>query len=61
MKLLSWLLVAGCASSHGVHPAAPVPAPVFSVVNQDGQPRTQQDLLGKPTVLWFYPAAATYG
>lgn len=31
------------------------------VVNSDGLTRTLADLKGKPTVLWFYPAASTSG
>lgn len=36
--------------------------PTFSqVVNSDGSARSQADLLGHPTVIWFYPDAGTYG
>ena len=38
-----------------------IPAPDFSVLNQDGFERTKSDLEGKPTVIWFYPAANTPG
>ena len=38
-----------------------IPAPEFQVLNQDGLERTKTDLLGKPTVIWFYPAANTPG
>ena len=47
---------------HGVVPDPEVPPPDFaSVVNYDGNPRTAEDLKGKATALWFYPAAATNG
>jgi thioredoxin-dependent peroxiredoxin len=36
-------------------------APDFSVVDQDGTPITLADLLGKWTVLWWFPAAGTPG
>ena len=38
-----------------------VPAPDFLAFNHDGTERTQTDLIGKPTVIWFYPAANTPG
>ena len=38
-----------------------IPAPEFQVFNQDGLERTKTNLEGKPTVLWFYPAANTPG
>jgi peroxiredoxin len=37
------------------------PAPDFIALNQDGVERTKADLQGKPTVIWFYPAANTPG
>ncbi len=46
---------------NGTPPASPVPLPTFSARNQLGEPRTEADLVGHPTVLWFYPAAGTYG
>jgi hypothetical protein len=37
-------------------------APVFDqVLASDGSARTQADLMGHPTVIWFYPDAGTYG
>ena len=37
-------------------------APVFEqVLASDGSARTQADLMGHPTVFWFYPAAGTFG
>lgn len=39
-----------------------LPAPSFDkVLASDGSARTQADLMGHPTVIWFYPAAGTYG
>ncbi|MBN1335034.1 MAG: redoxin domain-containing protein [Deltaproteobacteria bacterium] len=46
---------------HGTRPAAPLQAPEFQVQAQSGEPRTRADLLGRPTVLWFYPMAGTPG
>ena len=46
----------------GTLPPVALPAIDFTqVVNQDSQVRSKADLLGHPTVLWFYPAAATGG
>ena len=33
----------------------------FSATNMDGSPRSIEDLIDGPTVMWFYPAAATPG
>lgn len=39
-----------------------IPLPEFSgVLDSTGASVTQDQLLGHPTVLWFYPAAGTYG
>jgi cytochrome oxidase Cu insertion factor (SCO1/SenC/PrrC family) len=46
---------------HGERPASPISTPDFEARNQHGQPRTKEALLGHPTVMWFYPAAATAG
>ena len=46
---------------HGVRPEAAKPLPAFRAVAQDGAPRDRAALLGKPTALWFYPAANTPG
>jgi len=47
---------------HGTEPEEQLPAPTFaSVLNRDGSPRSRDHLIGHPTVLWFYPAAATGG
>ena len=45
----------------GVPPEEPVPLPDFSATNRDGTGRGPEDLVGRPTVMWFYPAAATGG
>ena len=46
---------------NGTAPDAPVALPTFTARNQAGETRTDADLLGHPTVMWFYPAAGTYG
>lgn len=46
---------------HGSRPTQPIAVPEFQATNSDGQPRTRQDLLGHPTVLWFFPMAGTPG
>ena len=35
--------------------------PDFEAISHDGEPRGRDDLLGSPSVLWFYPAASTPG
>ena len=45
----------------GVAPEVPVPLPVFTATNMDETSRGPADLQGGPTVVWFYPAAGTYG
>jgi hypothetical protein len=52
---------ADAASLHGERPTTPISTPDFQALNQHGQPRTKEALLGHPTVMWFYPAAATAG
>jgi len=39
----------------------PLAAIAFSATNRDGTARSREDLLGQPTVMWFYPAASSYG
>lgn len=46
---------------HGKPPAEPLPAPDFSATNRDGTARGKPDLTDGATVIWFYPAAGTYG
>jgi hypothetical protein len=48
-------------SLNGDVPDDPPPLPEFSATNSDGAARSREDLLGHPTVMWFYPAAATAG
>ena len=36
-------------------------APSFTATNRDDTTRGQSDLTERPTVMWFYPAAGTYG
>ena len=38
-----------------------IPAPEFTALNQEGIERTRADFMGRPTVIWFYPAANTPG
>jgi len=52
---------AAAGGLHGARPPAPLAAPAFAATNQAGQPRGPADLLGRPTVLWFYPMAGTPG
>ena len=37
------------------------PVPEFSATNRDGSARGPADLTDGITVMWFYPAAGTYG
>lgn len=46
---------------NGSIPTDPLPPPTFTALNRDGTQRTQADLIGQPTALWFYPAAFTGG
>ena len=45
----------------GIPPQNPVGLPTFEVLNYDASPRTQADLLGHRSVIWFYPFANTPG
>lgn len=45
----------------GVTPAEAIDAPEFSAQNRDGAARSRADLLGQPTVMWFFPGADTPG
>lgn len=36
-----------------------IEAPQFNATNRDGGARDRDDLIGHPSVLWFYPAAFT--
>lgn len=46
---------------NGTWAAERTPAPEFAATNRDRSPRSRPDLVGHPTVMWFYPAAATSG
>ena len=46
---------------HGTQPDQALEAPDFTAWNSDGAERSKPDLIGHPTVVWFYPAAATGG
>ncbi len=41
--------------------APPIVVPEFAAVSHTGAPRSRSDLLGHPTVMWFFPAAGTPG
>lgn len=47
--------------TYGQAPATSLPAPAFSATNYDGTSRGIDDLTDGPTVVWFFPAAGTYG
>jgi hypothetical protein len=52
----------GPVGLHGTVPPVALSAPAFSsVVNQDVALVSRDDLLGHPTVMWFYPAATSGG
>lgn len=61
--LLTLSLLAGCGRNGlvGTLVDEPPPAPEFTATAHTGETRTRDDLLGKPTAMWFYPAAATFG
>jgi hypothetical protein len=46
---------------NGTLPPQPLAAPHFTARNRDDTPRTRPDLIGHPTVIWFYPKANTSG
>lgn len=46
---------------YGELPAVSLPAPEFVATNYDGTTRGITDLTDGPTVVWFFPAAGTYG
>ena len=68
LTLMVWIGLA-CGGSlstapdgpHGEVPAAGIVAPAFAAVSHTGAPRSRADLLGHPTVVWFFPAAGTPG
>jgi hypothetical protein len=48
-------------SLNGVAPASRVALPEFVARNHLGESRGRADLLGAPTILWFFPASDTAG
>ena len=46
---------------NGSRPSQALPPPEFVALNSDGEMRTPADLLGQPTVMWFFPFAGTPG
>ena len=47
-------------SLSGSEPAENLEAPEFEVMAADNTERTQDNLLGQPTVMWFFPAAEAW-
>lgn len=45
----------------GTAPDSNLPVPEFTAHNYDAEVRSKENLIGQPTVLWFFPAAGTYG
>ena len=46
---------------NGALPDEPLGLPVFEATAQNGELRSQEHLLGHPSVIWFYPLANTSG
>jgi hypothetical protein len=46
---------------NGTAPRDAISLPTFAARNQYGEDRSEADVLGHPTIMWFYPAAGTYG
>ena len=46
---------------NGTLPAANLEPPEFVALNRDGTERTEADLVGQPTVMWFFPLANSPG
>ncbi len=53
--------VTDTAGFYGEAPPEPVPLPTFAAINQHGEARGPDHLVGHATVLWFYPLADTPG
>lgn len=51
----------GSAALHGDRLLHTALVPSFQATATDGSTRTKADLMGHPTVIWFYPAADTPG
>jgi hypothetical protein len=46
---------------NGTIPSVALDAPEFLATNYDDTDRTQDDLMGQPTVMWFFPFSGTAG
>ena len=46
---------------HGSYPPTELPVATFDATSHEGLARTSADLVGHPTVVWFYPKAGTAG
>lgn len=46
---------------YGTYPIDALSLPEFNATSQYGAARSREDLLGQPTVMWFFPAAGTAG
>ena len=46
---------------HGSYPPTELPVATFDATSHEGLARTSADLIGHPTVIWFYPKAGTAG
>lgn len=46
---------------YGTLPASNLEPTEFVALNRDGSERTAADLIGQPTVMWFYPLANSPG
>ncbi len=57
------LLIAGCSAADlkGHKPTIAISVPEFSALSETGAPRSRADLIGHPTVLWFFPVVGTPG
>ena len=44
----------------GVEPSENLEAPEFEVLASDGTTRTQDNLIGQPTIIWFFPVAESW-
>ena len=49
------------SATNGTAPSTEIGPPTFTATNSDYAARTQQDLIGQPTVIWFFPFSATPG
>lgn len=46
---------------HGSAPDPAIPLPAFTATNRDGTPRGPENLIGNPTIIWFYRDAGSAG